>query len=208
MRKLQSTLVAGLLVVLPVGITLYLVAATHGWLTTVFATLHRRLVLKDPADSIWPLLPFVGLSFLVLLTYLVGLAVRTFIGRRLLLWSEWAIATVPLLRDLYSATKQIAGTLLGEHAADFSRVALVQYPETGGYVLGFVASHVGRQVLPDQDLTALLLPTTPLPHTGWVAFVPTTNVHRLDISAEDAVKILVSGGLVLPKEQKSQDSGP
>jgi len=195
-------------VVLPVGITWYLVVATYSWLTTVFATLHRRLALRDPADGIWPFLPFLGLALLALVTYVVGLAMRTFIGRRLLLWSEWAIATVPLLRGLYSATKQIAGTLWGEHAADFSRVALVQYPESGGHVLGFVASHVGRRVLPDQDLTTVLLPTTPLPHTGWVAFVPTAQVKLLDISAEEAIKLVVSGGLVLPKDKDQESPGP
>lgn len=150
-----------------------------------------------------------GLVTTVLIIILAGILTRNYLGARLHALGDSVLLRVPVIRPVYSAAKQLLESLTGAKSRSFKEVALVVYPREGSLSLGFVSQRLtverdGRQ----QELVVVFVPSTPTPVSGMVVLVPAEDVMVLDMTVEDGVKFLVSGGVVAPGVLKRRPGPP
>ena len=201
-QDLKSDLIAGLLVVIPLATTIWLSVSTARWAVDLFTRIPKQI---NPFDGLDPFLTnllnlSVGLAVPLLSILLIGLMARNIVGRWLLDFGEQFLQAIPLAGSVYKTLKQILETLLGDSKTKFRRVVLVEYPRQGVWTMGFVTGKVSSQlqVHLDREMISVFIPTTPNPTSGWYAVVPKAEAIDLDISIEDAFKVLISGGIVNP----------
>lgn len=201
-QDLKSDLIAGLLVVIPLATTIWLSVSTARWAVDLFTRIPKQI---NPFDGLDPLLTnilnlSVGLAVPLLSILLIGLMARNIVGRWLLDFGEQFLQAIPLAGSVYKTLKQILETLLGDSKTKFRRVVLVEYPRQGVWTIGFVTGKVSSQLQThlDREMISVFIPTTPNPTSGWYAVIPKAEAIDLDISIEDAFKVLISGGIVNP----------
>lgn len=202
-QDLKSDLIAGLLVVIPLATTIWLSAATAKWAIDLFTRIPKQI---NPFDGLNPLLTdvlnfSVGFAVPLLSILIIGLMARNIAGRWLLDFGEQFLQAIPLAGSVYKTLKQILETLLSDSKTKFRRVVLIEYPRLGVWTMGFVTGKVSTQLqahLPE-EMISVFIPTTPNPTSGWYAVVPQKEAIDLDISIEDAFKVLISGGIVSPE---------
>ncbi|MCX7886664.1 MAG: DUF502 domain-containing protein [Verrucomicrobiae bacterium] len=187
--KLRRSFLAGLLVVVPLAASLWVLWSVVAWLTNW---------LPDQART--PLHRVGALIVLVALTTAIGWVTRLMIGRRLVNLGEELIARVPVLNRTYNFMKEISHTLLSGRKTVFQRVVLIEFPKPGTYALGFVTSETGgeAQSKTQSQLIHVFVPTTPNPTSGFLLLVPREKVIPLQMSVTDGMKMVVSGGSVVP----------
>jgi len=196
----RRTFLTGLLILLPLVVTYFLVA----FLFNLFANAGAPLVnglsrVIGPTDSTWveALGPFVNLLLSLTVIFLLGLVGTNILGRRIITAFEALLLRLPLVKTIYGAVKQMVDTFRGSDRT-FRRVVLVQYPRTGLWVVGFVAAE-RRDTLrlaPSDTLLAVFIPTTPNPTSGFLVLVPPEDVVDVDYSIEEAFTFIVSSGIV------------
>ena len=198
-QRLQANFLTGLVVVAPLVITLYL---TWAFIEVVDA----RVVPWVPSayrPGAWADvdIPGFGLLIFLVITSLVGYLARKVFGRQLIRFGENLIARMPIVRWIYNALKQIVETILSQSASSFQRACLIEYPRRGIWAIAFVAIDTKGELLEksgEERMISLFLPTTPNPTSGFLLFVPARDVHMLDMTVEEAAKLVISAGLVSP----------
>lgn len=200
--RLKAYLFTGILVTAPISITLYL-----AWLVIdgVDRLVDTVLPLQYRPDQLLPFtLPGLGLIILLIFLITVGMVSAGFAGRVLVRLGEGLVARTPVLRGIYSATKQIFETVLAQQSDAFREVVLVEFPRTGCWSIAFVTGttrgEVGRLLAGEVEMVNVFVPTTPNPTSGYLMFVPRTDIRPLTMSVEDGLKMVVSGGLVMPPD--------
>jgi uncharacterized membrane protein len=189
MTKLRKSFFAGLLVMVPVAgsvaILWWLVTLLTGWLPEKWTEPHYRVA---------------ALLFLLFLTTAVGWVTRLVIGKRMVSLSEEIIGRVPVLNRTYGFVKEISQTFLSGRKTMFQRVVLVEFPKDGMYSIGFVTSEAGgeAQVKTKERVVNVFVPTTPNPTSGFLLLVPEGKVIALEMSVGDGMKMVISGGTVVP----------
>ncbi|MCU0611415.1 MAG: DUF502 domain-containing protein [Candidatus Eisenbacteria bacterium] len=191
-RTLHTSLIAGVLVLVPAVVSIY-----------VFMQLF--MMLDRPLGTALFLLtgmriPGVGFAALLLLIMVTGLFTRNLVGSQLVKLARGALSSVPLLGKLYGVLEQTLTMILSGRGRGFRRVVLVEYPVGGIWSVGFVAGEGG--LLADaegESLTRVFVPTSPNPTTGFVLLVPPGRLRETPVAVEDALRMIVSGGLVLPR---------
>jgi len=192
-ETLKRWFVAGILILVPAVVT-YLVLAF------VFQKVDN-LLLPTIYKFFGYHIPGLGILILILLILLLGAMTRSVIGGRLVGWWEKLLIKLPFIRTLYSASKQLLETFTVPDTSAYNRVALVEYPKEGVYVLAFIArSTTLVKAKIEGDYSAVFIPSTPTPFTGFVAMIHKNNIFPIDISVEEAVKFLVSGGIATPEQ--------
>ncbi|HKK27907.1 MAG TPA: DUF502 domain-containing protein, partial [Gemmatimonadota bacterium] len=149
--------------------------------------------------------PGVGLLALVLILLFTGWMLRWAIGRRALSWWNRVLLRLPLTRRIYNASSQIVQTLLDRDDRIFRSVALIEYPSPGSYAVVLVTAAAPATIAearPDEELVSVFLPTTPNPTTGYLLVVPADRIRVLDMSVEDAMKFIISAGVVSPEADR------
>lgn len=203
LRKIRNTFVAGLLVILPAIITVILVVF-------IFNTFER--ILARPVSLVLKMLGLsrligyhlpglLGLGCFALISFFLGLAVTNVIGKKLIILGEKVLSKVPLIWNIYYASKQLMeSTVSMSNRKSLQQVVLVEYPRLGMYVIGFVTSDAKGEIhdLTQKDVVNVFLPTTPNPTSGMLIMVPREQLMPLSISIEDGIKLIVSGGMVAP----------
>lgn len=144
-------------------------------------------------------IPGLGAVVTLLLILLAGIITTNYAGALLYRWGDRLLARMPLIRVVYSATKQLMESVITPSTRAFSEVVLVEYPRRGVYAIGFLA---GRSEI-DRDgegetMRLIFIPSTPTPFTGMVILVPEKDIYPIDMGVEEAIKLLVSGGIVTP----------
>ncbi len=210
--KFRSTFLTGLLIVLPAFVTFWLLALFFGVIDgTVTPMLFRAVRLFGPSawvEQAWVnyIAPVLGVFISVLVVYVVGLFGGNVFGRQMLKWLESLLLRVPLVRGVYTAMRQLIGTFSGQDGRAFSGVVLVEFPRSGVWTLGLVTGttqgEVARRL--NRDLLNVFVPTTPNPTGGYLIFVPSEAVIRVDMSIDDAFKIIISGGVLTPEAALAQ----
>ena len=200
-RKLFIT---GLLVILPVWITFLTIKFIVGLLD------RATLIIPPPwrPENILGFhIPGIGLVLTVVIILFFGFVARNILGRKLVSWTEALIDTIPLVRSVYSAIKKFTNTIFGD-SQDFKRAVAIEYPRKGIWTIGFVTNRVQGESLSESlkgEMQSIFVPTTPNPTSGWFLLVPVGDCVQLQISIEDAFKIIVSGGVVLPDSPEFQE---
>ena len=194
MKKIFTT---GLLTMLPLAITIYIFYLVFTFLEGLVGNLIK--VLFDFH------VPGIGFAAGIILILLVGFIASNFIGRRLIGYSDRLFQRLPLARGIYTSAKQIidAFTVQGKNA--FQKVVLLEYPRKGLYVLGFVTGSSKGEIQEKtlEETLNIFIPTTPNPTSGMLILAPRHEVIELDMTIEEGLKVIVSGGLVSPPNGKS-----
>jgi uncharacterized membrane protein len=200
--RLRRYFIAGLLSVLPIGVTIYVLVAVYNWSANIIGTFLRTID-AEPVRWLLPVLPILGLIATLGLITIVGALTGNYVGRLIFGAIDRSIKTIPLVREVYNAVQQISQTLLGQPEVQFQRAALIEYPRKGLYTLCFIATaQVGKRMPPlPEGYTVVLVPTSPVPASGMAIIVPTADVIPLEISIEDALKYVVSGGFIVPSDR-------
>jgi uncharacterized membrane protein len=201
-RVTRLYFVAGLLALAPIGITLWAIA----WIIQRLDNLLLPRVIQwiSPGlDQPPELPPLVGAIFTFLVILVSGVIVRHFFGHELVKLWERLLLRVPVARTIYGGVKQLFEAVVQSGETSFNRVVLIEYPRKGLYAIAFTTGltrgPVGR-ALPGQRLVNCFLPTTPNPTSGFYLLVPEADITDVDLSVEDAFKVIMSAGLVTPGE--------
>ena len=220
----RNNFLAGLVVVVPIAITLWLIWTFVGWIDSwvmpfVPGYYHPdALVQRHFGGRPWFIAIFgedfhvnirgVGVVLFLLFTSLVGWVAKGFIGRSLMAWGERIVARVPIVRSLYNGVKQIAETIFAQQESKFDKACLIEYPRKGIWAIGFISTKAKGEidtVIPvEEPLISVFLPTTPNPTSGFLLFVPRHSVIELEMSIEDAAKLVISAGLVYPNGKEAK----
>lgn len=200
MTSLKSSLkryfLTGLLVITPIWGTILI-------LRTLFVTVDD--ILGDALTQVLPQGAYIrglGIATLILLIFTVGLLATNIIGRQIVThWEDW-LHRVPVVRGIYATLKSMMDILSFGERKKYNRVVLIQFPKNGHYCFAFVTGAMEGQVqtIADQPLVNVYVPTSPNPTSGYFLLVPEREVIPLDISVEEAMKLIVSGGLYQPTQ--------
>lgn len=203
--RVRRYFMAGVLITAPISITLYL-----AWQVIQFIDGNVDKVLP-PAYNPETYLPFsvpgLGLIIVFLSLTLIGALTAGFVGRLWLRVSESIVGRMPVVRSIYMALKQILETVFSDSARSFKDAVLVEYPKKDMWVVGFLTGSAKGEIqdkVKGQDIFNIFIPTTPNPTSGFLVFVPRDSVVDLDMSVEQALKLVVSAGIVVPDELPTQ----
>ena len=187
-RHLQSKTIAGLMDLVPLMVTIIVLAFIVGYADDFVE--QSRLVEGRPWDF-----PGIGLIVLIVVFYLAGLVISSRLGRRAMDLKDSLLNSIPVVGTVYGVTRQAASTMSSQYR--FSRVVFLEWPRDGMIAMGFVT---GRAVSPSsgESIVVVYIPTVPNPTSGNMAFVIEDDVLETDITVEDAMKMVFSGGIVLP----------
>jgi uncharacterized membrane protein len=197
LHELRLALIAGVLVLAPLGVTFWVFFALVSRADGVIELLPDAL---QPEALLGFHIPGLGILLSLLLVVGVGLMMQYYTGRRVVELYERLLARVPVLSGIYQGVKQLIDTVFMHKGAHFREVVLVEYPRRGLYCLAFLTNETTYITLPGEDteLISVFLPTTPNPTSGYYLLVPRQDIQRLQLSAEEAFKIIMSAGIVTP----------
>lgn len=200
MRFFRRYLVAGLLVWVPLGITLLVVRMLVRWLD---GTLQLIPEAYRPENLLGFNIPGIGVVLSLLIVFVTGVLVANLFGRSLVSVWEQLLARIPLVRSVYSGAKQLAETMFSEAGQSFRKVLLVEFPRKGLWTLAFqTGTDVGEaQLKTGCDVINIYVPTTPNPTGGYFVMVPREDVIELEMSVDEGLKMLMSMGAVVPHSQ-------
>ena len=198
--RLRSSFLTGIVVIAPVGLTIWLLWSVMGWVDSVILPLVPSTIL--PEKYIGINLRGIGLIIFLLFTIIIGWIAKGILGRSMISFAESLVQRMPVVRTIYSGIKQISETVFAQSERSFEKACLIQYPRKGIWAIGFVSTEakgeVYKQINPNNKLMSVFLPTTPNPTSGFLLFLPKEDVIELEMSVEDAAKLVISAGLVYP----------
>ena len=201
-RRFRNAFLTGLLVFLPLGTTIFVLDFILDLFKEPALKLAIQLGLREENSffGLETLLAISGLIIGVISLTLLGYLSKYLLGRVFISTMEKVLGKVPFLNSVYRSVQQIVETFGRENRAVFKEVCLVEYPRKGCYALGFItadtSSHIREKV--EGELIYVFVPTTPNPTSGFLLLVPQDEIHRLDVSVGDGMKMLISGGAVVP----------
>ncbi len=210
-NSIRANFFTGLVVLVPIGLTIYLFWTFVGWIDSWVLpfvpqayqpdTLIRKIFGEDTSINIRG----VGVVFFFLFTIFLGWLAKGFIGRSVLAWAEGLVGRMPVVRSVYNGLKQIVETVFSQRETSFEKACLVEYPRKGIWAVAFISTNAKGEInsiIPrDEQMVSVFLPTTPNPTSGFLLFVPQSDVIELEMSVEDAAKLVISAGLVYPNPQ-------
>jgi uncharacterized membrane protein len=198
--RLRSSFLTGLVVIAPVAMTIWLIWSVIGWIDSVVLPLVPGSF--KPDQFIGLNLRGYGVVIFLIFTVIVGWIAKGLIGRSLIGFAEGLVVRMPVVRSIYSGVKQIAETVFAQTDRSFEKACLVQYPRKGIWAVGFISTEakgeVAQQAGNEGTLLSVFVPTTPNPTSGFLLFFPKDDVIELDMSVEEAAKLVISAGLVYP----------
>lgn len=189
--------ITGLLIWAPLGITIWVLSFILGMMDQSITLLP---IAWQPRALVGFNIPGVGALLTLFVVFITGLLTANFIGQHLVRWWEALLQRIPVVRSIYQSVKQISDTIFSPSGQAFRQAVLVQYPRQGCWTIGFLTGTPGGEVAKHlgDDMVSLYVPTTPNPTSGFFLMVPKTDVVALDMSVEDALKYLISMGVVAP----------
>lgn len=202
-KSLRRYLVAGILVWLPIGITIIL-------LRILIGLMDRTLILVPeqfrPEAWLGFAIPGLGLVLTVLILLVTGVLAANIVGRSLVGFWERILDRIPVVRSVYSASKNFAEIVFSDSDQSFKKVLLIEYPRKGLYGLAFQTStNLGEvQHRTGEEVVCTFVPTTPNPTSGFIIIVPKKDIIELDMEVDEALKMIISLGVVVPSWRKEQ----
>jgi len=203
MPTLRRYLIAGLLLWLPLGVTVLVVKLLVDFMDKTLLLIPERF---QPDVVLGFHIPGLGLVLSVAIVLFTGMIVANFFGRRLLSFWEAILAKIPLVRTIYHSVKQVVETLLSSNGKSFRKVMLIEYPRKGIWTLAFQTGQTTEEIQnkTGHKLINVFVPTTPNPTSGFFVMLPVEDVTELDLTVDAGLKMIVSMGVIMPNEKKSQ----
>ncbi|MEM7473204.1 MAG: DUF502 domain-containing protein [Pseudomonadota bacterium] len=216
--RMRGNFLAGLIVIAPIGLTLWLIWTVVGWIDgwvwPFVPEGYQPEALVNwafgyPEDRIKINVRGIGVIIFLIFTMIVGWVTKGFLGRSFLRWAEGLVSRMPVVRSVYSGVKQIAETVFSQRDTSFDKACLVEYPRRGIWAIAFISTSAKGEIssgIPvEEQKVSVFLPTTPNPTSGFLLFVPKSDIIELDMSVEDAAKLVISAGLVYPNEKNPSE---
>ena len=194
-KQLQRHFLTGLLAVTPLAFTAWVLVKSYQLIDGVMRPWLQRIPHITEAYPDFALTLIAFLSFLLVIV-LVGLATRSLVGMAFINLVERVIERIPVVKTIFMATKQIAAVFLTDKRSAFQEVVLFEYPRPGCYSLGFVTHDESYHTMLN-----VFLPTTPNPTSGYLLLVPRESIVVLPLTVEEGIKLIISGGSVMTREQ-------
>ncbi len=200
-RTIRGYFFTGLLIVIPAYITIYILKVIVGFLASFTAAFPQWL---RPENYLPYSFPGLEIALTIVGIFVLGVLTTNFIGHSIIRYSERLVDKIPFIRIVYRGTKQFMETFFSGRREGFSSVVMVEYPRKGIYCIAFVTSKTKGEIqaLTKEKTINLFLPTTPNPTSGFYLVVPEADTVPLKMGVEDAFKVIMTGGMVVP----SQDS--
>ena len=197
---LRASFLTGIVVIAPIWLTIWLILSVVGWIDGFVLPLVPANL--RPEQYIGINLRGLGVFIFLVFTVIVGWVAKGLIGRSLIRFGEGVVDRMPVVRSIYSGIKQISETVFAQSERSFEKACLIQYPRKGIWAIGFVSTtakgEVARRAETRGALMSIFVPTTPNPTSGFLLFFPKEDVIELDMTVEDAAKLVISAGLVYP----------
>jgi len=198
---MKRYLIAGLLVWVPLGITLWVI-------NSLVSTLDQTLLLVPenlrPEALVGFRIPGLGVLLSFMILFVTGVFAANFFGQRLILIWEGLLGRIPVVKSIYSSVKQVSDTVLSDQGTAFRKALLVEFPRPGCWTIAFLTGTPADAVLdhlPGEHIS-VYVPTTPNPTGGYFVMVPKGSVRELDMSVDDALKYIISMGVVSPRRRR------
>ena len=200
LARIKNYFISGLVVCTPILLTVYLVL----WLVNSVDNMVRPLVPESITHK-YGYFPGYGLVATIVAFTVFGAFVRGFLGRYLMRMGEKIVDHMPVIRGIYTTTKQISQALLDKESSSFREVGLIEYPRPGIWTICFVTGTTKGeiQVKTGPELVNVFIPTTPNPTSGFLLFVPRKDIRTLDMTVDEGIKMVVSAGVITPLQKKA-----
>ena len=202
-NEIKKTLLAGLLVLAPITLTTYILYHLFRILDGILKdTVVRFLSDQIGIMPLEPSIPGLGILAFLALLFLTGSIARNYLGKKIFALGNQIVTRIPLINRVYIAIKEISEAILSEKREIFKKAVLIEYPRKGLYSIAFFTQDTKGPVqkILKEDVVSVFLPTTPNPTSGYLLFIPKTNVTDLEMTVEDALKLVISGGSIHLKE--------
>ncbi|MFZ8869388.1 MAG: DUF502 domain-containing protein [Paracoccaceae bacterium] len=206
----RNSFLTGVVVIAPVGLTVWLVWTVIGWidgfvLPFVPSQYQPEAILKAIlGEDVRVNIRGLGVVFFLVFTTFIGWIAKGLLGRTFIRSAENLVNRMPVVRSVYSGVKQIAETVFAQADRSFEKACLIEYPRRGIWAIGFISTtakgEVSKRSGSGQKMQSIFVPTTPNPTSGFLLFFPAEDVIELDMSVEDAAKLVISAGLVYPED--------
>ena len=203
MKHLRRYLVAGLLVWIPLGVTIFILRVLIGLMDRTLLLIPQQY---RPEEWFGFTIPGLGLILTLLVLLITGLLAANIVGRSMVgLW-ESMLDRIPVVRSVYSAAKNFAEIVFSDSGQSFKKVLLIEYPRKGVYSLAFqTATNLGEvQGRTGEEMICTFVPTTPNPTSGYIIILPKKDIIELDMEIDEALKMIISLGVVVPAWRKDQ----
>ena len=213
--RLRASFLTGLVVIAPVGLTIWLIWTVIGWIDGIVLPMvpvayHPDRLIQtyfglDPSAQIN--VRGIGVVIFLFFTIVVGWLAKGIIGRSFIRFAESLVNRTPVVRTIYSGIKQISETIFAQTERSFETACMIEYPRKGMFALGFISipakGEIATRAGESRQLIGVFVPTTPNPTSGFLLFVPKDEVMELDMTVEDAAKLVISAGLVYPPSRST-----
>ena len=194
-NHIKDKTLGGLMELVPFLVTVIVLALAIGYTDDALWFILDPIIVGEPKWLVW-IFPGLGLIIAVIFFYLIGLLLSIPAGRTLMRWKANLMSSIPIVKTVYGVTEQATSTLTTQYR--FSRVVFLEWPREGMIALGFVTGRAYSKET-DEHMVVVYIPTVPNPTSGNMAFVNEDDVIETDITVEDAMKLVFSGGIVLPR---------
>ena len=206
----RNSFLTGVVVIAPVGLTVWLVWTVIGWidgfvLPFVPSQYQPEVILQAIfGEDVRVNIRGLGVVFFLVFTTFIGWIAKGLLGRTFIRSAENLVNRMPVVRSVYSGVKQIAETVFAQADRSFEKACLIEYPRRGIWAIGFISTtakgEVSKRSGSGKKMQSIFVPTTPNPTSGFLLFFPAEDVIELDMSVEDAAKLVISAGLVYPED--------
>ena len=195
MHHIRRYLLAGLIVWLPIWVTYVVVRFLVELMDGTLSLLPHKY---QPDQLLGVHIPGIGLVFTIVILFFTGLLVANFLGRTIINFWEKMLSRIPLIRSIYSAVKQLVQALVQPQGSAFRKVLLVEYPRHGIWSIAFQTSDQFTEAPYPESVVTVFIPTTPNPTSGFLTIVPKTDTHELSMTVEEALRMVISLGVIMP----------
>ena len=213
LARLRTSFLTGIVVIAPVALTLWLIWSVIGWfdgfVLPFVPDAYRPEQILNTIFGYDLKLNIRGVGVVVFLVFatLVGWLAKGLIGRSFIKYAENLVNRMPVVRSFYSGIKQIAETVFAQQERSFEKACMIEYPRKGIWAIGFISTtakgEIAERNSSNGPMVSVFVPTTPNPTSGFLLFFPRADIIELDMSIEDAAKLVISAGLVYPPTKKT-----
>ncbi len=200
-RKVRAYFITGLLVVIPLGLTYFIIKLLFLAIDDILSDRVSIFILQQFGVRLGERqIPGIGIVTLLLIILITGIIARNYVGRKIVDLGERTVQRIPLINRVYGATKQLSQAFFSAKREVFKKPILFEYPRKGIYSIGFYTQDTRGpvQTALEDDVVSIFLPTTPNPTSGFLLFVPKSDIVDLDLTIEEALKLIISGGAIVP----------
>ncbi len=198
--KIKNAFLTGMLVLMPLGLTIYIILAGFRFFDNILKKVMHQLLYLTMGIGFFRehTIPGIGLITLIVLTITTGILTRNLLFKRFVKMGNRLLNRIPFISKIYGALSQISDALLSGKSEVLKNPVLIEYPKSGVYAIAFITQETPqafREAL-KQEVVAVFMPSTPNPTTGFLMYVPRESIIEIDLSAEEAIKLILSGGAV------------